>query len=77
MEEGRAPQTVFRNKPRVIFDKRFRFVNFLQVGDKGQMKVKMIIDGIHMRMDEDTNERKIYTLKIEEAELIENKADRL
>ena len=75
MEGGRS--FTVRNKPRVILDKRFPFVESLQVGDKGQIKAGLEVESERMQEDPDGNEVKMVTLLISKAELIEQKDTRV
>jgi len=76
MEEKRS-FSINRVKPKIVFDKSFDFVKSLEVEDEGQILVKMKVDSIRMRMDEDGTERKGVTVIIQEAKAINQNQKRI
>jgi hypothetical protein len=72
MEEGRY----FPSQRRmiVVFDKRFPgLYEGLNFGDKGFMKVDLIVEGLKLEMDENGNELIEGEVLIKNASLIKNK----
>jgi len=76
MEEKRS-FSINRVKPKIVFDKSFDLVKSLEVEDEGQILVKMKVDSIRMRMDEDGTERKGVTVIIQEAKAINQNQKRI
>lgn len=74
MFEGRIAPEVIRKKPRIILDGRFGFEDGLEIGDKGQLDVNLMIDSA--RIDEETDKR-FVTLLIVDAKQITSKSARI
>ena len=73
MEEGRA-LPVKRRRPIVVLDKRFPFVNLVNVGDKGQLKAIATVESERLQFDEELiSEIRHLTIKLIDVDKIDNR----
>ena len=62
-----------KKRPVIIFDKRFKELNLLQVGDKGQCILNTIVTGIRQETSEDGTDYIVRTFEIRKVELVNDK----
>lgn len=73
---SRVPTGLFRKRPKIVLDKRFKFVDDINVGEKGQLIATLEVTDIDTDMDTDGNEMKITQLLITKSQLVDNKEAR-
>jgi len=53
-----------RFKPRLVLSKQFPVVHGLNLGDKGQLRVRLGIESIALETDGDSNDMQVVTFKV-------------
>lgn len=75
MFESRA--IILKKKPKVVLDKRFPNVRQLNLGDRGQMLMGVLVDEERLEFQEDGTERIIKRVRAVKVEILDNKPARI
>ena len=76
VELNRASTDYIHRRPKVILDSRFKATGAMNVLDKGQLDVNMVIHSIDIVKDEKGNDIREVTLIINSAEIIKQENNR-
>ena len=77
MFEARTFPIIHQKKPKLILNGKFPFSSLIKLGEKGQLDVTVTAINERLEMNEDGNEYKIITFRIDKAEKVDFKGMRL